>query len=433
MELDQPFTFAALRKLAAAPSHTDVTLPPQERVRVLTKFGCNIEISEVITPRRYFRSGVEMVQMAAVYSREGNLENAFVLYNKFITLFVEKLPNHRDYQTCAIPEKQDILKKLKEVAFPRAEELKAQLIAKYEAEYKEYWSARGRCGAELVEEEEAGEEQSRLIEEERRRVARLRQQQLEVQQFHIFEEQLKRQDVVKEKQREEQSDGKAAAHGNAQPPPPLPPRCAGTTAGQNPHDARTDRYPPVDRSLKPTGGPSEQSVDGLQNVVLPKNLCQRFLMQADANTARGIETCGILSGKLTHDEFTITHVIIPKQSGGPDYCDTENEEELFTVQNEHGLITLGWIHTHPTQTAFLSSVDLHTHCSYQLMLPESIAIVCAPKHNETTAFCLTPAGMLEVSTCRKKSFHPHSKEPALYQTCKHIVVKDMNIIILDMR
>lgn len=344
MELDQPFTFAALRKLAAAPSHTDVTLPPHERVRVLTKFGCNIEISEVITPRRYFRSGVEMVQMAAVYSREGNLENAFVLYNKFITLFVEKLPNHRDYQTCAIPEKQDILKKLKEVAFPRAEELKAQLIAKYEAEYKEYW-----------------------------------------------------------------------------------------TAGQNPHDARTDRYPPVDRSLKPTGGPSEQSVDGLQNVVLPKNLCQRFLMQADANTARGIETCGILSGKLTHDEFTITHVIIPKQSGGPDYCDTENEEELFTVQNEHGLITLGWIHTHPTQTAFLSSVDLHTHCSYQLMLPESIAIVCAPKHNETTAFCLTPAGMLEVSTCRKKSFHPHSKEPALYQTCKHIVVKDMNIIILDMR
>ena len=41
-----------------------------------------------------------------------------------------------------------------------------------------------------------------------------------------------------------------------------------------------------------------------------------------------------------------------------------------------------WFQTHPTQTAFLSSVDLHTHCSYQLMLPEAIAIVCAPKHNE---------------------------------------------------
>lgn len=40
------------------------------------------------------------------------------------------------------------------------------------------------------------------------------------------------------------------------------------------------------------------------------------------------------------------------------------------------------VQTHPTQTAFLSSVDLHTHCSYQLMLPEAVAIVCAPKHNE---------------------------------------------------
>ncbi|XP_078268884.1 AMSH-like protease [Rhinoraja longicauda] len=370
-----------------------------------------------------------MVHMASVYSEEGNLENAFVLFNKFITLFVEKLPYHRDYQTCAIPEKQDILKKLKEVAFPRAEELKAQLIAKYEAEYKEHVRAlQGRRGARRIEEEEeeeAGEEQSRLIAEERQRVARLRQQQLDVQQFHIFEEQLKRQDVVKGRQREEQSDAQAPRH--------LPPQCAGSTGGQAPHDARTERCPHVNQNLKPAGGHGKQSVDGLQHVGLPKDLCQRFLMQADANTARGIETCGILSGKLMHDEFTITHVIIPKQSGGPDYCDTENEEELFTVQNEHDLITLGWIHTHPTQTAFLSSVDLHTHCSYQLMLPEAIAIVCAPKHNETTAFCLTPAGMLEVSTCREKSFHPHSKEPALYQTCKHIVVKDMNIIILDMR
>lgn len=40
------------------------------------------------------------------------------------------------------------------------------------------------------------------------------------------------------------------------------------------------------------------------------------------------------------------------------------------------------VQTHPTQTAFLSSVDLHTHCSYQLMMPEAVAVVCAPKYNE---------------------------------------------------
>ena len=68
------------------PDHTDVSLSPEERVRALSKLGCNISINEDITPRRYFRSGVEMERMASVYLEEGNLENAYVLYNKFITL-----------------------------------------------------------------------------------------------------------------------------------------------------------------------------------------------------------------------------------------------------------------------------------------------------------------------------------------------------------
>ena len=38
--------------------------------------------------------------------------------------------------------------------------------------------------------------------------------------------------------------------------------------------------------------------------------------------------------------------------------------------------------THPSQTSFMSSVDLHTHCSYQLMLEEAIAIVCAPRYSQ---------------------------------------------------
>lgn len=46
----------------------------------------------------------------------------------------------------------------------------------------------------------------------------------------------------------------------------------------------------------------------------------------------------------TRNAFTVTHVIIPKQCGGPDYCDTENEEELFLIQDQYDLITLGWIH-----------------------------------------------------------------------------------------
>lgn len=53
------------------------------------------------------------------------------------------------------------------------------------------------------------------------------------------------------------------------------------------------------------------------------------------------------------NEFTITHVIVPKQLGGPDSCTTENEEELFLIQDQHGLVTLGWIHVSSIALALL--------------------------------------------------------------------------------
>lgn len=58
--------------------------------------------------------------------------------------------------------------------------------------------------------------------------------------------------------------------------------------------------------------------------------------------------------------FTVTHVIVPKQCGGPDYCDTENEEELFLVQDQYDLITLGWIHVSHT-SAFSSYITDMNH------------------------------------------------------------------------
>ena len=40
----------------------------------------------------------------------------------------------------------------------------------------------------------------------------------------------------------------------------------------------------------------------------------------------------------------MTHIIVPKQKGNSDSCETLNEEELFDVQDQYDLITLGWIH-----------------------------------------------------------------------------------------
>ncbi|KAM9326365.1 AMSH-like protease [Gastrophryne carolinensis] len=432
--MEQSIAISSLKKLVAMPDHTDVSLTPEERVRALSKLGCNITINEDITPRRYLRSGVEMERMASVYLEEGNLENAFVLYNKFITLFVEKLPQHRDYQQCEIPEKQDILKKLKEIAFPRTDHLKKELQKKYQLEYQEYLLGVNQKKVEFVKKME----QQQLIEAEKKRVAMLRQQQIETEQFSFFEDQLRKQDLIRERSKDkvsEQTDGSIVTCF------PTPKSHSGGNAlyGQavrNDAAKHAGQSPPISRALRPAATLSavqNEIVEGLRTVVLPKDLSHNFLQLAEANTTRGIETCGILCGTLTHDEFIITHVIVPKQSAGPDYCDMENVEELFNVQDQHSLLTLGWIHTHPTQTAFLSSVDLHTHCSYQLMLPEAIAIVCSPKHNDTGIFRLTNAGMLEVSACKKKGFHPHSKEPRQFNVCRHVIVKDVTMTVLDLR
>ncbi|KAM9380099.1 AMSH-like protease [Phaethornis superciliosus] len=435
--MEQPFTVSSLKKLVAIPDHTDISVTPEERVRALSKLGSNITINEDITPRRYFRSGVEMERMASVYMEEGNLENAFVFYNKFITLFVEKLPSHRDYHQCAVPEKQVIIKKLKEVAFPRTDELKRDLLRKYNLEYQGYIQNKNKCKTEFLKKLE----HQKLIEAEKKRIAHMRQQQLESEQFQFFEDQLKKQELARDQKikesmvMSEQIDGSMLSCISVAENSSLSTALVEKKERSGTADC-AGRSPPVNRVLKPAATLSAvqtQLAEALRGVILPRDLCHKFLLLAEANTVRGIETCGILCGKLTHNEFTITHVIVPKQSAGPDYCDMENVEELFGVQDQYDLLTLGWIHTHPTQTAFLSSVDLHTHCSYQLMLPEAIAIVCSPKHNDTGIFRLTNAGMLEVSACKKKGFHPHTKEPRLFNPCNHVVGKDIKIIVLDLR
>ncbi|XP_066570502.1 STAM-binding protein-like A [Amia ocellicauda] len=426
------------------PEHNDVSLTPEQRVRALTKMGSSVDVNEDVPPRRYFRSGMEMIRMATVYTEEGNTERAFILYNKFITLFIEKLPKHRDYKTANIPEKKETIKKLKDIAFPQAEELKKDLLKKYEKEYQEFLVRKKAEEVALTKELTRQKE----LEAERQRVEEQRRRQKEQEQFSAFEEMIRRQELEKERQRILQEFGAPSA-----PPPdtplvpgiqlppqppvvtPTPPQSPGSTPT---HTLPSAPLPPpsFDRSLKPgTLATPEKDVmvDGLRQLAVPAELCHKFLKLAESNTARAVETCGILCGKLTHNAFTVTHVVVPKQSGGPDYCDTENEEELFLVQDQYDLITLGWIHTHPTQTAFLSSVDLHTHCSYQIMLPESIAIVCSPKFNETGYFRLTDYGMDDISSCKQKGFHPHPKEPPLFAASGHITITNGSVNVMDLR
>jgi STAM-binding protein len=119
----------------------------------------------------------------------------------------------------------------------------------------------------------------------------------------------------------------------------------------------------------------------LRTVFLPPNLREKFLAVAAPNTRNNLETCGMLCGTLISNALFISRLVIPEQESTSDTCETVNESAFFDYCASEDLMVLGWIHTHPTQTCFMSSRDLHTHCGYQIMMPESIAIVCAPSKN----------------------------------------------------
>ena len=146
------------------------------------------------------------------------------------------------------------------------------------------------------------------------------------------------------------------------------------------HDTPSLTPSPVQEPPSFTFRPSAYLENGnpLRTVFLPPSLRERFLSIAAPNTRANLETCGILCGTLISNALFISRLVIPEQESTSDTCETVNESALFDFCDSEDLMVLGWIHTHPTQTCFMSSRDLHTHCGYQMMMPESIAIVCAP-------------------------------------------------------
>ncbi|KAL2999547.1 hypothetical protein AAZX31_09G165900 [Glycine max] len=170
-------------------------------------------------------------------------------------------------------------------------------------------------------------------------------------------------------------------------------------------------------------------------------LMESFMKLAKSNTKKNLETCGVLAGLLKNRKFYITALIIPKQESTSDsQCQTTNEEEIFEVQDKRSLFPLGWIHTHPTQSCFMSSIDLHTHYSYQIMLPESVAIVMAPRdssRNHGIFRLTTPGGMSVIKQCDQRGFHPHSQPPdggPIYKTCTDVYMNpDLKFEVIDLR
>ncbi|KIK48623.1 hypothetical protein CY34DRAFT_798143 [Suillus luteus UH-Slu-Lm8-n1] len=214
----------------------------------------------------------------------------------------------------------------------------------------------------------------------------------------------------------------------APPPPPAPA-----------HHIDGDRYRTASQeSARITRKASDPvQVPDLKTVSLPRECLPRFLSIASLNTARNRETCGLLLGKDRGHKFTVTTLLIPKQHSTSDTCTMDEEELVMQFTEERSLITLGWIHTHPSQSCFMSSVDLHTHSGFQRMLPESFAVVCAPKFTPNFGiFRLTdPPGLQTILDCNvKEAFHPHPEVPIYTDADKgHVQMKDIPLEIVDLR
>lgn len=169
-------------------------------------------------------------------------------------------------------------------------------------------------------------------------------------------------------------------------------------------------------------------------------MMENFMRLAKSNTNKNLETCGILAGSLKDRKFFVTTLIIPKQESTSDSCQATNEEEIFDVQDKRSLFPLGWIHTHPSQSCFMSSIDIHTHYSYQVMLPEAVAIVMAPRDSSRThgIFRLTsPGGLSVIRNCDRRGFHSHEDPPdggPIYQHCTDVYMNpNMEVDVIDLR
>ncbi|XP_023545741.1 AMSH-like ubiquitin thioesterase 2 isoform X3 [Cucurbita pepo subsp. pepo] len=208
---------------------------------------------------------------------------------------------------------------------------------------------------------------------------------------------------------------------------------------------------PQDVQISPITGDDERgdfnsnndsSASGLLKTLhISTRLMDDFLALSKSNTEKDLETCGILGAHLQEKEtFYVTTLVIPKQESTSNSCQAINEEEVYAIHSERSLCPVGWIHTHPSQSCFMSSIDLHTHYPYQVMVPEAFAIVVAPTDASRSfgIFRLSdPGGMKILRECQEDGFHPH-KDPEdgspIYELCSNVYQNsNLRFEIIDLR
>ncbi|KAI0259028.1 hypothetical protein BC834DRAFT_926366 [Gloeopeniophorella convolvens] len=175
---------------------------------------------------------------------------------------------------------------------------------------------------------------------------------------------------------------------------------------------------------------------------------ERFISIGRINTERNRETCGLLLGKQKDRRYVVTTLLIPKQISTHNACTMEDEVAIAQFAKQHALVTLGWIHIHPTEPCFMTSVDLHVQSIFQSVLPEAFAVICSPKHSPNfMIYRLTdPSGIRTILSCEESNaLHTHTErqlyavrepQPSEAQPTDHVHVTtmwNMPLEVVDLR
>lgn len=331
----------------------------------------------------YINSARLLFKTAELYRRNGDLPNAHVLYLKYSNLLVYAFPKHRQY--AQYQQQQDLvdLKRNALTAMDALEEIKAKLEPWWEANVKPLIIAQQSSITTLDEETtldtptEITESDNKIEDDEDERAEKRR---TEIEKFY-------------RQFKDSQFTEAAVPEENIKKDDPIVPII------------------PKRQCIKSDSIFLTESGMPLRPVRIPFSLIEVFMRIANSNTTNNIETCGVLGGTLESksNTFSVTHLIVPKQRGTSDTCHMIREEEVAEAAISNSLMTLGWIHTHPTQSCFMSSIDQHTQFPFQALMAEAVAVVVAPRKTPNYGvFRLTdPPGMPTISRCGQSGFHPH--------------------------
>jgi len=157
---------------------------------------------------------------------------------------------------------------------------------------------------------------------------------------------------------------------------------------------------------------------------MPSALMEYFIRFAAANTRKKNETLAYVAGFIQEEdkkEVLVAKALhLPLRDGTPDSCwQTSPMLEYFDFLCTNKLVQVGWIHTHPTQTNFLSSVDLHTQHKHVTLQgdPRGLAFVVSYKDKKPTwaAFRESEIGSYMLGKCRAEGHHESCAKPFFYE------------------